>query len=210
VGLEPAFVFGGGGHGRVLLDVIERQGKYRVAEVLDDALPADSVVRDVRVSGGRERLAELVDGGVQVGVIAIGDNETRERLAELASQAGLRFLKAVDPSGDIASGVTVGDGTFVARGVIVNVGCTVGSHAILNTACTVDHDSEVGAFAHLSPGVHVSGGCVIGARSHVGIGASVAQGLTIGDGATVGAGSVVLGDVPVGATVVGVPAGPLR
>jgi acetyltransferase EpsM len=190
--------------------VIERQGQYRVAEVLDDGLPPESMVSEVPVSGGREALAKLVDRGIHTGVIAIGDNETREQLAQLASKAGLGFLRAVDPSGDVASGVAVGEGTFVARGVIVNVGCTVGSHAILNTACTVDHDSEVGAFAHLSPGVHISGSCVIGARSHVGIGASVAQGLTIGEGATVGAGSVVLGDVPAGATVVGVPAGPLR
>lgn len=210
MGLEPVFVFGGGGHGRVLLDVIERQGQYRVAEVLDDAISADTMVGDVPVSGGRDRLGKLEEDGIHAGFVAIGDNETREQLAELAYSAGLGFLKAIDPSSDIASGVAVGDGTFVARGAIVNVGCSVGSHAILNTACTVDHDSQVGDFAHLSPGVHVSGGCVIGARSHVGIGASVAQGLTIGDGATVGAGSVVLGDVPAGATVVGVPAGPLR
>jgi acetyltransferase EpsM len=194
----------------VLLDVIERQGRYRVVEVLDDCLAAGTMVSGVAVSGGRDRLAELGSHGIRAGVIAIGDNETRETLADLASGAGLRFLQAIDPSGDIARGVPIGEGTFAARGAIVNVGCSVGAHVILNTACTVDHDSTVGPFAHLSPGVHVSGGCTIGARSHVGIGASVAQGLVIGEDAIVGAGSVVLGDVSPGATVVGVPAGPMH
>jgi acetyltransferase EpsM len=203
-------VFGGGGHGRVLLDVIERQGQYRAVEVLDDALAPETMVSGVPVSGGRDRLAELGAQGIRTGLIAIGDNESRESLADLALGAGLGFLKAVDPSAEIARGVPVGEGTFAARGVIVNVGCSVGAHVILNTACTVDHDSTVGPFAHLSPGVHVSGGCTIGARSHVGIGASVAQGLVIGEGAIVGAGSVVLGDVSPGTTVVGVPAGPMH
>jgi PglD N-terminal domain len=75
VGLEPAFVFGGGGHGRVLLDVIERQGRYRVAEVLDDGLAPETMVGSVPVSGGREGLAGLRERGIHTGMIAIGDKK---------------------------------------------------------------------------------------------------------------------------------------
>jgi acetyltransferase-like isoleucine patch superfamily enzyme len=72
----------------------------------------------------------------------------------------------------------------------------------------IEHDSEVGDHAHLSPGAHVAGGVRIGTNCFIGIGASIIQGVCIGDGAIVGAGAVVLRDVPAGCLAVGVPARP--
>jgi serine acetyltransferase len=77
------------------------------------------------------------------------------------------------------------------------------------------HDCRVGAFATLSPGVHLSGNNVLEPSVFVGTGAVTVQGLPdrpleIGRGAVIGAGAVVIRNVAAGATVVGVPARELR
>jgi serine O-acetyltransferase len=51
---------------------------------------------------------------------------------------------------------------------------------------------------------------VLGRRVNVGAGAKILGPVHIGDGAVIGANAVVLGDVPAGATVVGIPARPLQ
>jgi acetyltransferase-like isoleucine patch superfamily enzyme len=50
---------------------------------------------------------------------------------------------------------------------------------------------------------------VIGSEVWIGRGAAILAGVTIGDGATIGANAVVTRDVPLGVTVVGVPARPI-
>jgi acetyltransferase-like isoleucine patch superfamily enzyme len=54
--------------------------------------------------------------------------------------------------------------------------------------------------------VVLSGEVIVGPGTHIGTGATVMQGAKIGAGVTVGAGAVVIGPVPDGKTVVGVPA----
>jgi acetyltransferase EpsM len=199
----PVFLYGAGGHGRSTFEVIHRQQRFEVTAVLDDGLEPGSSFREVPVIGGRESLESIEP---RRGIVTIGDNDERERIVELLRDAGLSFVTAVDPGAHVARDVALGDGTVVMAGVVVNTGTTVGEHVILNTASTVDHDCRLGAFAHLSPGVHVSGECQIGRSAHVGIGASLIQQIRVGGHARVGAGAAVIEDVPDGAVVAGVPA----
>jgi serine acetyltransferase len=76
----------------------------------------------------------------------------------------------------------------------------------VNTGAIVEHECEVGEAVHVAPGACLAGRVRVGACAFVGVGAQVIQCLSVGEGATIGAGAVVIGDVPEGATVVGVPA----
>jgi sugar O-acyltransferase (sialic acid O-acetyltransferase NeuD family) len=185
-------------------EVVRRDGRYDVAAVLDD-MPRNDLAGMWPV-GGCATLPDLLARGIQRGVVAIGDNADRERVALAAAAAGLGFIVAIDPSAVIASNAVIGPGTVIMPTAVVQVGSRLGGHAIVNTGASVDHDCEVGDFAHLSPGVRISGECCIGAGSHLGIGASVTQCLTIGADAVVGAGAAVVDDVVAGSTVAGVPA----
>lgn len=206
----PIFLFGAGGHGRVVFDVIERQGQYQVVAVLDDAAGSEQMFFGIPVSEGRDRLAQLARLGPERGIVAIGDNHSRAHMARLVVDAGLGFVTAVDPSAQIGRDVVLGPGTVVMPGVVVNTGTWIGEQVILNTSCSVDHDCRVGAFVHVSPGAHIGGHCTIGEGSHIGIGASVIQGIRIGARVTIGAGAVAVDDIPDGVVAVGVPARPIR
>ncbi len=203
---KRVFVYGSGGHAKVVADILIRGGTEVVAILDDDESRVGIHILDCPVVRADVALDMLCNQGVEGGIIAIGDNRIREEKAELIRHKGYRLESAVHPSAVIASDVQLGEGTVVMAGAVVNPGSTIGENCILNTGCTVDHDCSIGPHVHLSPGVHLGGCVTIGERTHIGIGASVLNNLTIGANTIVGGGAAVIRDLPDGVTAVGVPA----
>ena len=89
---------------------------------------------------------------------------------------------------------------------VANAGTVLADHCILNIAATVSHDTRIGTFSNINPGVQLAGNVTIGEGCYLGMGARVIQGISIGEWTTVGAGAVVIRDLPARVTAVGVPA----
>lgn len=200
------FLYGSGGHAKVVLDILRLRGAAVVALLEDDESRLDMDVMGVPVVRAEQALQTLKDQGVLYGVIAIGDNRIRSEKAESIRKEGYELLSAVHPAAILADSVLVGAGTVIMAGVVINWDAQIGENVILNTSCTVDHDDVIGNHVHLSPGVHLGGNVTIGDWTHIGIGASVLPGISIGSNSIVGGGAVVTQDVPDGVTAIGVPA----
>jgi sugar O-acyltransferase (sialic acid O-acetyltransferase NeuD family) len=143
-------------------------------------------------------------------VVAIGRNETRERIFAALLARNERCVVARHPSAVLAPNVEIGPGAMICAGVLVNTGSRIGADVILNTGCTVDHHNQIGDHAHVGPGVHTGGEVVIGAGAFVGIGAVVMPQRTIGAWSTIGAGAVVTRDIPARVVATGAPARVIR
>jgi sugar O-acyltransferase (sialic acid O-acetyltransferase NeuD family) len=200
-------ILGAGGHGRVVLDIIQQARKHKAVGFLDNnkALHGRRV-DGLPVLGGLERLPDLKHCGVSAAVVAIGDNGIRRAMSEAFEQNGFQLVNAVHPSAQLAGSVTVGKGVVIAAGALVCAHCQIGDYVILNTGCIVDHESMIGTAAHVCPGVRLAGHVAVESGAFLGIGATVIQDVHIGFEAVVGAGSVVVRDVDPMTTVVGVPA----
>ena len=72
---------------------------------------------------------------------------------------------------------------------------------VLNARAGVGHDSKVGDFANIAPGVSLSGHTTIGEDVFMGTNSCTAPGMTVGKGATVACGTPVLKNVEPGATL---------
>ncbi|MEA2318887.1 MAG: hypothetical protein QOD44_3076 [Solirubrobacteraceae bacterium] len=201
---EPIFLYGAGGHGRAVAEVVRREGRYRIAAFLDDAQTGS--IGDTPVIGGRAALAELAERGIVSGFVSVGNNADRELITTLAEAAGLTLVTLVDPAAVVASDAVVGAGSILMPMSLAGAASRIGRGAIINTAASVDHDCTVEDFAHLASGVHLSGGCHIGTRSFVGTGASLGGAVRIGARAIIGAGAAVVSDIPAGVVAAGVPA----
>jgi sugar O-acyltransferase (sialic acid O-acetyltransferase NeuD family) len=206
---EPIFVYGAGGHGRAVAEVVRRQGRFRIAAVVDDR-PQPEEALGAPFAGGREALPGLAERGIRKGFVAIGDNAGREAAMALVQAAGFGLVTVVDPSAVVAGDADVDVGVALMPFSLVGANAAVGRGAILNTSATIDHDCDVREFAHISVGVHLTGGCVIGARAFIGIGAVVGRPVTIGDETVVGAGATVVSDLPARVVAVGTPARVVR
>lgn len=205
-------ILGAGGHGRVVLDILLQARKYAVAGFLDnnrdiinrriDGIPVMGVIDDLPAVAERE--------SIQGVIVAIGDNGTRRGLARQVEQIGLDLISAVHPSAALARSAMIGRNVVVAAGAIVCANCQIGDSVILNTGCIVDHQTMIGEGTHICPGVRIAGRVKVEPGVFVGIGATIVPKITLGCEAVVGAGAVVIEDVPPMATVVGVPAKPIR
>jgi len=204
-------VFGAGRHAKVVLDVLERTGRYVVVGLLDNSRELYGTVRwGQKVLGGQDQFGTLPAKGVTRLIVALGDNRERQSVFDEAVKAGFELVTVIHPSAQLGKGVVIGPGSLLVAGTVVNVDSEIGANVIVNTGATVDHDCRIGAHAHISPGAHLAGNVTVGELAHIGIGAVVLPNLTIGRACIVGAGAVVLEDVLDGAVVAGNPAHPVR
>jgi len=203
------FVYGGGGHAKVVIDILERMKDVKPAFVVDDTKRRGAKLCGYPVIGGGEA---LLAGGrrVKAGIVAIGDNAARARVAAWLTEHGFRAASAIHPAATIARDVEIGKGTAVMAGCVINSGARIGSHVILNTGASVDHDCAIGDFVHVAPGCHLCGGVKVGAGALLGVGTVVIPGVSIGTHVVVGAGSTVLQGIPDGARVAGSPCRPVE
>lgn len=137
--------------------------------------------------------------------IAIGDNCLREKVFKKLVDKCVP-LNAIHPSAVIDPSVTISpSGIMIAAGVCINPLANIRTGAICNTGSVIEHECEVGDFAHIGPGAILCGNVMVGEKSFVGAGAIIRQNLSIGKYAMIGAGAVVVKNVGDNEIVVGNP-----
>ena len=200
-GSAPVWVFGAGGHAKVVISTLQAIGAD-VCGAFDDNVDLDgtSILGvPVRAPFDEALIRRL---GVSRAVLAVGGNAARQRMA--GRFRGLDWVTVVHPGAYVAPSVRLGAGTVVFAGVIVQPDTAILEHVILNTGCSVDHDCIVGNYTHIAPGARLAGDVQVG--DLMGVGSAAIPGARVGAWATVGAGAVVIRDVPDRAVVKGVPA----
>lgn len=190
--MEEIVIFGTGGHAKVVHDILIQQNKYKVCGFV--SLEAD---RTEFMGLPHFNQANFADLKYTAGIVAIGDNSTRNRVVDFIKKLNsqFKFVSAVHPSASVASDVFIGSGTVVMAQAAINPGSRVGSFSIVNTGAVIDHDCFLGEFSSVAPGCVLGGNVSIGNFSAVSLGASIIHGKKIGEETVIGAGSVVLDDV---------------
>lgn len=188
------FIYGAGGHGKVVSEIAEVLGFC--IEVFIDNNSAIQKCRNIPV-------VTKIPNHIHNGILAIGDNKIRKIIANKLK--GYELITLVHPGSNISQSVSLGTGTVIMPGVSINADVNIGEHTIINTNASIDHDCKLENFVHISPNVAVSGGVHIGEGTHIGIGACVVPGVKIGRWATIGAGTVIIKNVPDYSVVVGNP-----
>jgi sugar O-acyltransferase (sialic acid O-acetyltransferase NeuD family) len=201
---KEILVYGASGHAKVIIDIIEKEGRYKIMGIIDDNPEiTGKKLLGYEIIGGFEKLEENKDCRV---IIGIGDNITRKKIYEKVTRSGHEFIRAVHPSSQIGRDVSISLGTVVMANATINTGSHIRKNVIINTGATIDHDCVIEDFVHISPGVHLAGNVTVGELSHIGIGASIVQGIHVGKNTVVGAGAAVIENVPDNVVVAGVPA----
>lgn len=209
----PIVVFGASGHAKVVIDIIEKESKYRIVGIFDPKFEKGMTFLGYPILGSENDLPGVIQNFPEIfGVVAIGDNWLRKKVVEKVQSVNcsLSFISCVHPSASIGKEVVVGKGTMVMPGVVINAGTTIGDFSILNSISSIDHDCNIGNYVSIAPGVIIGGNVLIGDSAIISLGAKVIHGRKIGKHALVGAGAVVLKDIEDYTVAYGIPAKKIR
>jgi sugar O-acyltransferase (sialic acid O-acetyltransferase NeuD family) len=204
-------IIGAGSYGEVYKEYLEVDGHWDVRAFLDDD-PAmqGATVGGLPVMGTTEELPRLRERGIEGVFAPIGNNAVRVQFLTRARAAGLRTPNFVHASVITASTPKPDSGVYILAGTIIMPLVQIGEFVMISMGVKIAHHTTLERGVFLSTGVNVGAGVHVGERAFIGIGSTVVTKVrSLGADSMIGAGAVVIKDVPVGITVVGVPARPL-
>lgn len=196
-------IFGSGGHGKVVLDILLESGVDVEGFIDEDTSKHGKKINGISVLGGWEYVQN--NKGVRI-ALGVGNNKARESIFNRAKQLGAEVVNAIHPSALICRNVKIGSGAVLMPGAVINTNTVIEDGVCVNTKASVDHDCVLKRFCQIWPGATLAGTVEVGEYSYVGTGASVIQNLKIGRDVMVGCGAAVIKNIPDGCTAVGVPA----
>lgn len=207
--MNDLVIFGAGGVGRQVAQIVDDINsvdvKWNLVGYLDDDnAKFDDEVAGKPVLGTLDWLSSRKDVYV---ANAIGSpsiiSKTYRRLEAMQHQ---HIATLVHPSVWQPKRAKIGRGVIIYAGVMLDPDIAIGKGCMINKGCTIGHDTVLNDFVVLAPGVNLGGSVTIGCGSYFGMSSATIQGVSIGEWSVVGAGAVVVRDLPMNVTAVGIPA----
>lgn len=199
---DKVLIFGAGGHGKVVLDILIESGAGVLGFIDEDKAKIGQEIRGFAVLGDFSYFENKKSVSVALG---IGNNVIREKIFNKAKDMGIGVVSAVHPKAIVSKDVEIGEGVVIMPGAVINSGSILEDGVVVNTGASVDHDCYLERFCQIWPGAHLAGSVRVGEMAYIGTGASVIQNMNIGKNAIIGAGAVIISGVPDNVTVAGNP-----
>jgi sugar O-acyltransferase (sialic acid O-acetyltransferase NeuD family) len=199
---DTVAIFGTGGFAREVACVLHDLGRGdRIAAFYEP----DERFAERELLGVPVRPRSAFDPSKHHAVVGIGNPTIRQKVVgELPTETVFETL--IHPTAVISQWVHVGAGSVICAGCVLTCQISIGKHCHINLNSTVGHDCTIGDFCTVAPGANISGNCEFGSRVDVGTQVSFRQNVSVCNDAVIGMGAVVVKDIVVPGTYVGIPA----
>lgn len=181
--MKPKIILvGGGGHCISCIDVIEQEGKFEIAGIVDANKIGDQVL-GYPVLGGDDDLPSLRKT-FEYALITIGQIKTpatRMKLYERLTLFGFNLPGIISPRAYVSKHSVIGDGSIIMHDALINAQAEIGNNCIINTKALIEHDSKIGSHCHISTGAIINGGVMVGHGAFVGSNAVVRESVQISE-----------------------------
>ncbi|WP_417448328.1 NeuD/PglB/VioB family sugar acetyltransferase [Idiomarina abyssalis] len=174
---ESIILVGGGGHCRSVIDVIEQQGRYQIAGIVDLKENIGKQVLGYPIIASDSQLWELFYS-CKNAVITVGHirtNSLRLKLYESLKEIGYNFPVIISPLAYVSRHAQIDEGTVIMHHALINANAIVGKNCIINSKALIEHDALVGDHCHVSTASVLNGGVVVENNTFVGSNATSKQ-----------------------------------
>ncbi|MHB1013759.1 MAG: acetyltransferase [Desulfurivibrionaceae bacterium] len=193
----PLILIGGGGHCKSCIDVVEQEGRYAIAGILDKPELVGTQLLEYPIIGTDEEIARLAKN--HHFLITVGQIKSPAiRLAIYAKlkEAGAKIATIVSPRAYLSAHARLGEGSIVMHGATVNADATIGNNCIINSHALVEHDAVIHDHCHIATGAIINGGVEVKEQTFIGSRVMTREYITIGAKSFVAGGMNVYRDLP--------------
>lgn len=202
-------IIGAGGFAKEILDILFCEVPCNKIVFYDDVSKRDSdlLFGKFRIITDLEVARNYILSEDRRFTLGIGKPLLRAKFYEKFNELGGVFSSTISRNADIGSfDIQIGSGCNILSGVKVSSGVSIGIGCLVYYNTIITHDTTIGDFVELSPGVTLLGRSVIGDFTQVGAGAIILPDIKVGKNVVIGAGSVVTKNIADDQLVMGVPA----
>ena len=186
--MKEILLVGGGGHCKSIIDILQQEGRYNVAGIIERrGSDLDKDVLGFKILGSDVELEDL-SKKYKYALVSVGqirNSAAREELYFKLKELGFSIPTIFSPSSYVSPFSTVDSGSTVHHNAVVNAGTIVGENCIINSHSLIEHD------CHISTGAILNGGVTVGQGSFIGSGAVIVEGVSIAPRSFIKAGSLV-------------------
>jgi sugar O-acyltransferase (sialic acid O-acetyltransferase NeuD family) len=197
---KPIIVIGGGGHAKVLLEILRKQGANILAVIAPEPIGESAVLAGLKQYFSDEDVFTFNPADILLvnGIGSLPNNTLRHTIYEKYTAAGYSFASVVSNNSTVSEYCSLSQGVQIMPGAIVNVDVVIGENTIINSGAIIEHDCDIGRHNHVAPGAALSGSVKTGDYVHIGTGARVIQSLNIGSNCLIAAGATLTKNIATG------------
>jgi len=179
--MQEIILIGGGGHCRSVIDVIEQEGRFKIAGIIEKFVGESKPIFDYELIGTDDDLSALRKR-YRYAIVTIGQIEScklRVKLFNRLKELDFELPTITSPLAYVSKHADVEEGTVVMHHAMINAGAKVGKNSIINSKALIEHDTVVEDNCHISTGAILNGGVHVKAGSFIGSGTTTKQGITV-------------------------------
>jgi len=194
-------VIGGGGHGKMCIDIIRQMKTYRLVGIIDSNLEIGVKTMGVPVIGREEDLEKLFKGGIKFATIGFGALHKpiiRQELFHKLKNIGYFLPNLIHPYAILEPSVTLGEGNQIMAGAILGSAVRVGNNCIINSGSIVSHDSFLHTNVHVTPGAMLAGSVIVESNTIIGMGVTIYNKVKVGSNVIISNGMNIINNIPDG------------
>lgn len=190
---EKIILIGGGGHCSSCIDVIEQEGKYSIAGIVDTPDKLGKSVSGYKITATDNDFSELIKeySFFFITVGQVGPPESRVKIFNKLKKFNVHFPVIVSPLAYVSGHARISAGTIIMHQAMINANAKVGEQCIINSKALVEHDALIGNFCHVSTGAIINGGVRVGSNSFIGSGAVSKEYISIPENSFIKANSII-------------------
>ena len=194
---EKIILIGGGGHCKSCIDVIEQEGRFQIAGIVDVQEKLHQKMLGYEIIATDDDLPRMVKEyeNFLITLGQIKNPEKRIRIFETLKDLGAKLPVIISPLAYVSKHARIENGTIIMHHALINAGAKIGSNCIINTKALVEHDAIIGDHCHIATGAVINGGVKVGSGTFFGSNAVCKEYVEIGENTVTGCGAKIIKNV---------------
>jgi len=153
-------LIGGGGHCKSVIDVIEQEGKFSIAGIIDKPELIGQKVLGYDIIGCDDDLQDLFKT-YKYALITLGHiglATPRVKFFHKLKQIGYTLPSVISPFAYVSKHAHIGEGNAIMHHALINANATIGDNCIINSKALIEHDAKIENHCHIATAAVINGG----------------------------------------------------